>query len=48
MVRDEGMVMVFNTTFINISVVSWWSVLMIEEKTTDLSKVIYKLYHCGK
>ena len=38
--------MVFNATFNNISVVSWWSVLLVEEypeKTTDLSQD--KLYH---
>ena len=39
----------FNTTFNNISVVSWWSVLLVEEtrypeKTTDMSQVIDKLY----
>ncbi len=39
----EGVrVMVFNDTFNNISVISWWSVLLVEEtgdpvKTTDLS-----------
>ena len=42
--------MVFNTTFNNISVVSWRSVLSVEEtgvpdKTTDLSQVTEKLYH---
>ena len=26
-----GGVMVFNTTFNNISVISWWSVLLVEE-----------------
>ena len=36
--------MVFNTTFNNISVISWRSVLLVE-KTTDLSQVIDKLYH---
>ena len=30
--------MVFNTIFNNISVISWWSVLLVEE-TTDLSQV---------
>jgi hypothetical protein len=35
---------VFNATFINISVISWWSVLLVE-KTTDLSQVSDKLYH---
>jgi hypothetical protein len=43
-------VMVFNTTFNNILVTSWASVLLLEEtkypeKTTDLSQVIDKLYH---
>ena len=42
--------MVFNTTFNNISVISWWSVLLVEEtgvpeKTTDLPQVTDKLYH---
>jgi hypothetical protein len=43
--------MVLNVTFNNISVVSWRSVLMVEEiggpgeKTTDLSQVTDKLYH---
>jgi len=39
--------MVFNTTFNNILVISWWSVLLVEymEKTTDLSQVTDKLYH---
>jgi len=37
--------MVFNTTFNNISIISWRSVLLVEEtedteKTTDLSQVI--------
>ena len=34
--------MVFNTTFINISVISWQSALLLEE-TTDLSQVTDKL-----
>ena len=34
----------FNTTFNNISVISWRSVLLVEE-TTDLSQVTDKLYH---
>jgi hypothetical protein len=38
------MAMVFNATFNNISVISWWSVLLVE-KTTDLSQVTDKLYH---
>ena len=36
--------MVFNATFNNISVISWRSVLLLEE-TTDLSQVTDKLYH---
>jgi hypothetical protein len=44
-------VMVFNTTFYIISVISWQSILLVEEtkstrrKTTDLLKVTDKLYH---
>ena len=34
----------FNDIFNNISVISWWSVLLVE-KTTDLSQVTDKLYH---
>jgi hypothetical protein len=42
--------MVLNATFNNISVISWQSVLLVEEtgeprKTTDLSQVTDKLYH---
>jgi len=42
--------MVFNATFNNISIISWRSVLLVEEtgvlvKTTALSQVIGKLYH---
>ena len=39
--------MVFNATFNHISVISWQSVLLVEEteKTTDLSQVTDKLYH---
>ena len=42
--------MVFNATFINISVISWRSFLFLFcylylEKTIDLSQVIDKLYH---
>jgi hypothetical protein len=39
-----GWYMVFNATFNNISVISLWSVLLME-KTTDLSQVTDKLYH---
>ena len=34
--------MVFNVTFNNISVISWWSALLVE-KTSNLPQV--KLYH---
>jgi hypothetical protein len=42
--------MVVNATFNNISVISWRSVLLVEEtgeagETTDLSQVTDKLYH---
>ena len=42
--------MVFNATFNNISVISWRSVLLVEEiggpgETNDLSQVTDKLYH---
>jgi hypothetical protein len=42
--------MVFNATFNNISVISWRSVLLVEDigvpgETTDLSQVTTKLYH---
>ena len=42
--------MVLNLTFDNISVISWRSVLLLEEigvpeKTTDLLQVTEKLYH---
>jgi len=38
--------MMFNATFNNILVISWLSVLLVEqpEKTTDLSQVTNKLY----
>ena len=44
------MVMVFNITFNNISVISWLSVLLVEEpedpeKTTNMLQVTDKLYH---
>ena len=36
-----------NATFSNISAISWWSVLLVEdpEKITDMSQVTDKLYH---
>jgi len=39
--------MVLNATFNNISVISWRSVLLVEEtaETTDLSQVIDQFYH---
>jgi len=42
--------MLFNATLNNISVISWRSILLVEEtedpqKTTDLSQVTDKLYH---
>jgi hypothetical protein len=42
--------MVFDATFNNISVISWWSVLLVEEtgvpgETTCLPQVTDKLYH---
>ena len=37
-------VMVFNATFNNIPVISWWSVVLME-KTTDLPQVTDKRYH---
>jgi hypothetical protein len=36
--------MVFNATSNNISVISWWSVLLME-RTTNLPQVTDKLYH---
>ena len=36
--------MVFNATFNNISVISWRSVLLVEE-TTDIAQITDKLYH---
>jgi hypothetical protein len=41
-------VMVFNTTFNNISAISWWSVLLVEETGVsgeNLLQVTDKLYH---
>jgi hypothetical protein len=40
------MVKVFNATFNNISVISWWSVLLVEE--TGGSKEIYTNYQYSK
>ena len=42
--------MVFNATFNNSSVISWWSILLMEklvyaEKTTDLPQANDRLYH---
>jgi hypothetical protein len=39
--------MVFNATFNNLSVISWQSVLLVEEtgENTDLPQVTDKLYH---
>ena len=37
-------VLVVNATFINISVISCWSVLLVE-KTTNLPQVTDQLYH---
>ena len=37
--------MVFNATFNNIAGISWRSVLLDPEKTTDFSQVTDKLYH---
>ena len=44
------MIMVFNVTFNNISVISWYSVSLVEDTeqpviTTDLSQVTDKLYY---
>jgi len=43
-------VLVLNATFNNVSVISWWSVLGVEEteypeKTTDLLQYTDKLFH---
>jgi hypothetical protein len=37
--------MVFNATVNNISVRSWWSVLLVEETGEILSQVTEQLYH---
>ena len=36
--------MLLSTSFNNISVILWWSVLLLEE-TTDIMQVTDKLYH---
>jgi hypothetical protein len=33
--------MVFNTTFNNISVISWWSVLFVEDIFTDIHQFYF-------
>ena len=38
-----GVRVVFNAAFNNISVISWWSVLLV--KTTDLPQITHKLYN---
>jgi hypothetical protein len=43
-------IMVFDGTYNNNSVISWWSIVLLEEteypeKTTDLSQVTDTLYH---
>ena len=50
MPKQLSCLMVFNATFNNISVISWRSVLLVEEtgvpeNTTDMSQVTEKLYH---
>jgi hypothetical protein len=46
------MVMVFNTTSNNISVISWWSVLLVEETRIPgdylIEDKIIKLFTCIK
>jgi len=37
--------MVFSASYDIISVISWHSVLLVEEKTTDLPQITDKLYH---
>jgi hypothetical protein len=47
----EARVMMFNTTFNNISAIAWWSVLLVEgtgipgEKKTNRRHVTANLYH---
>jgi hypothetical protein len=42
--KEDMRVTLLNATFNKISVISWWSVLLVE-KTTDLSQVTDKLDH---
>jgi hypothetical protein len=49
-IKDRAMAKVFNVTFYNTSIISWWSVLLVEEtrlleKTTDLQQVTDTLYY---
>jgi hypothetical protein len=42
--------MIFNATFNNISIISWWALLLVDEtgipgETTELLQVTDKLYH---
>ena len=45
--NEDVRAMVFNATFDNISVRSWWSVLLMEDtwETIDLPEVTDKLYY---
>jgi hypothetical protein len=40
-------IMVFNATFNNISVIFWWSVLLVEDtgENHNLSQAVDKIYH---
>jgi len=38
-------VMIFNTTLNNISAISWWSVLLVEETRENHRPVTDNLYH---
>jgi hypothetical protein len=44
-VRFVCLFMVFNATFNNVSVISWWRKPENPEKNTDLSQVTDKFYH---
>ena len=37
--------MVFHATFNNISAISWWSILFVEETGVSVKKTMDKLYH---